>query len=192
MKTKICTNPKCKQPTKPVSEFSKDKYARVGFKSRCKECVKEYSEKNKEKNLKHHRKFPWKRILKSIKQRCENPKNKDYPHYGGRGIENRITVEEIEKLWYRDKAWLLDQPSIDRKENNKNYTFKNCRFIELSENIAKDCSKKVLQFDLQGIFIKEWVSMSKAGRELNIASGSISRCCSNILKTSGGFIWRFK
>lgn len=40
-----------------------------------------------------------------------------------------MTIEDFEYLWNRDKAWLLEKPSIDREDNDGN-----CRFIELSKN----------------------------------------------------------
>ena len=185
MKTKICTNKKCESPNRPLSEFNRDKYKNDGLKSWCKDCVKKYQKEYIEK-------FPWKIIFANIKQRCNNQKNKKYPRYGGRGIECRITVEELEKLWYRDKAWLLDQPSIDRKENNGHYTFENCKFIEMIENGVKDKRKSVLQFDLQTNFIKEWASTREIERELKFAHQNISACCKGEIITAYGFKWKYK
>lgn len=72
------------------------------------------------------KKYPWKGILNSIKQRCENINCKEYKYYGERGIENHITEEEIKFLMIRDCYWSMKKPSIDRKENDGNYTLKNC------------------------------------------------------------------
>jgi len=77
------------------------------------------------------------RILKNIKQRCNNPSASGYKYYGGRGIGCLITVTEIIKLWFRDKAHLMKKPSIDRINNDGHYCLDNCRFIELSENVKK-------------------------------------------------------
>jgi hypothetical protein len=77
------------------------------------------------------------RTLHDIRQRCHNPNATGYKYYGGRGIGFLITIDEIIKLWIRDKAWLLKRPSIDRKDNDGHYTYENCRFIELSENVKK-------------------------------------------------------
>jgi hypothetical protein len=52
--------------------------------------------------------------------------------------------------------------------------------------------KPVLQYDLQGNFIKEWVSQKEVELTLNYIKGSISSCCRNKQKTAFGFIWKFK
>jgi len=53
-------------------------------------------------------------------------------------------------------------------------------------------SKPVFQYNLNGDFIKEWISATEVMRILKIQSTSISRCCNHIIKTSGGFKWEFK
>lgn len=55
-------------------------------------------------------------------------------------------------------------------------------------------SKAVLQFDLEGNFIKEWPSTIEAARNLKINQGNISNACHgrNRSKTAGGFKWQFK
>ena len=73
-------------------------------------------------------------ILIDIRQRCGNPNNPAYRWYGERGIKCQITRMEIRYLWNRDRAFLLQHPSIDRIDSTGNYEIGNCRFIELSEN----------------------------------------------------------
>jgi hypothetical protein len=53
-------------------------------------------------------------------------------------------------------------------------------------------NKPILQYDLQGNFIKEWISSREVHRQLGIHYGSISMCCLNKTKTSGGFVWKYK
>lgn len=53
-------------------------------------------------------------------------------------------------------------------------------------------SKPVLQFGLNGLFIKEWSCASEVTREIGISNRLISRCCHGELKKSKGFIWKFK
>lgn len=52
--------------------------------------------------------------------------------------------------------------------------------------------KPVLQFDLNGNFIKEWYSMMDAIRETGISKHYIQLCCNNKKENHNGFIWKFK
>lgn len=54
-------------------------------------------------------------------------------------------------------------------------------------------SKPVLQYDLEGNFIKEWNSATEAAHSINIKhSVCISRCCQGKNKTAHGYKWKFK
>ena len=79
------------------------------------------------------------RIWQGMKNRCFNPKNPDYKNYGGRGIT-------VCKAWDNSfdtfKRWALshgyaDSLTIDRIDNNGNYTARNCQWITRSENSSK-------------------------------------------------------
>ncbi len=48
----------------------------------------------------------------------------------------------------------------------------------------------VLQYDLNGNFIKKWDCMADACRFYNANSGAISQCANNKRKTAYGFIWK--
>jgi hypothetical protein len=143
--------------------------------------------------IKDKKTFPWKYTLQAINQRCNNPNHNKYKFYGGRGIKCLITLEELKTLWFRDKAYLMKQPSIDRICHNGNYTFENCRYIEFKENITQNIKKRIiLQFDLNGIFIKEWESIAMASKILNINISGISQCLRKTTSTSANFIWKYK
>ena len=60
------------------------------------------------------------------------------------------------------------------------------------ERIAKKNNKPILQFDLNGNFIKEYESITQASKELNIKLDYISSCCLGRRKTSKGYIFKFK
>ena len=57
--------------------------------------------------------------------------------------------------------------------------------------MGKSNAKKVLQYDLEGNFIKEWNSATEAGECLGILQQSISNCRSGKTKTAGGYIWKY-
>lgn len=116
---KICY--RC-QRSKSLKDFRRYKNrGRFYHLSYCKECAKEY-------NREYFEKHPWVKIHDIIKSRCRHS-------YAKKNIESFLTVNDIKFLWFRDKAHLLDEPSIDRINSKGNYILENCRFIELRENI---------------------------------------------------------
>lgn len=53
-------------------------------------------------------------------------------------------------------------------------------------------SRQVLQYDLQGNFIKEWDCITDCERELKINHSHISGCCRGRYKTAHGYKWKYK
>lgn len=92
----------------------------------------------------YRKKKPWLETYSRAKSRCENKNNKSYKNYGGRGIRFLLTSQDLEYLWFRDKAKDMKCPSIDRVDNDGDYRIDNCRYIELSENSKKrsNCFRK--------------------------------------------------
>lgn len=79
----------------------------------------------------------WYRIARYAQQRCEYPKNRAYEHYSSRGIKFKLTVVEIAKVWFRDKAYMLDQPEMDRIDPMGHYEIGNIQFITKAENLKR-------------------------------------------------------
>lgn len=74
---------------------------------------------------------------------------------------------------------------------NHNYGTRNKRTGITQRNNSR--SKVVLQFDLEGKFIKEWSSLSEVVRQLDIVShNNLSACCNGRRSQAYGFIWKFK
>jgi transposase len=140
------------QPNAGRPKGIKDSYRRkpTGIKytlteEQYKDYIKDKSRKwylnNKEKALltasKYLKDNPWLSHYKAAKQRCTNPKCESYRFYGERGIKFLMSVADFKFLWFRDKAWLLKKPSIDRIDQDGNYELSNCQFIELVANKKK-------------------------------------------------------
>ena len=105
------------------------KYFRKYYKSHKIRIIKNVN-KNSHKYSMHRR-------LYEINDRCSNKTHKSYERYGGRGIKCLLTLNDLIFLWNRDKAYRLVRPSIDRINNDGNYTVPNCQFIEATENSSK-------------------------------------------------------
>jgi hypothetical protein len=118
---------------------------------------------NYQKYLKQHKQYmkehAWLSHYYDAKRRCTKPNRKDYPRYGGKGIEFLMTPNDFKYLWFRDRAYLMKTPSIDRIDNKGNYELANCRFIEHIENGALSKRKIILQKSIFGTKIRIWKSI---------------------------------
>ena len=74
----------------------------------------------------------------SMKNRCNNSLDKDYPNYGGRGIavysEWNNSIESFRE-WSINSGY-DDTLTIDRKDVNGNYTPDNCRWISKEDQAS--------------------------------------------------------
>ena len=110
--------------------------------------------------------------------------------WGGEGV-TKYSDDEILYLWnqgYRNCE-------IARLLGAKDTTISLRIQSLIGSNAAKarrvDSRKiSIIQYDLQGNYIKEWESASIAEKELNLSQGSISRCCNKQRTNSGNFLWK--
>lgn len=144
----------------------------------------------------YNKKHPEYVIFYNAKHRCNNPDDNRYKYYGERGIEFHLTFKDIRYLMERDGYWNMKYPSIDRKDNDGNYTRDNCRFIELGKNVEemnkRTKSKSIIQYDLKMNKLREWPSAREAEKTLQINQSNISKACKGIYKSAGGSKWRYK
>lgn len=126
----------------------------------------------------------WSEVLSRIKDRC---KDKSKP-YHKKGIKTYLTKENLKYLWFRDKAYLMERPSIDRLDSQNNYTLENCRYIELSENVGKDCRgennyyhrltwKKVKE--IRKKYIPRIVTQKHLAKEYNVSTATVQAVVEN-------------
>lgn len=87
-----------------------------------------------------------------------------------------------------------------RDENPKNCCVENLEWCDRKYNINygnrtkkvnQSKYKKVLQFDLEGNFIKVWDSIKSIEEILKIRHSSICSCLNGRYKTAGNYIWKY-
>ena len=95
-------------------------------------CIKCYVPHNKKEDaVKKRRSYA---IWTMMKQRCNNPKNKDYKHYGARGIKV-CSRWNLYSNFYEDMGEKPFGLSLDRIDNNGNYEPSNCRWVTQKEQV---------------------------------------------------------
>lgn len=93
-------------------------------------------------------------------------------------------------------------PCINHKDENRTnnkidnlewctYKYNNNYGNRIEKYIEKR-SKKTLQYDLKGNFIKEWESVKHITKELKISKSGISSCAKGKFKQFKGYIWKYK
>ena len=86
-------------------------------------------------------------------------------------------------------------PEINHKDENKtNNCLQNLEWCNRKYNINygtrnEKLKKPILQFDLNGNFIREWPSATDVGKEVK---NNICHCLKGDYKTSCGYIWKYK
>lgn len=62
----------------------------------------------------------------------------------------------------------------------------------VKNSIIKLRGRKIIQFTLDNVYIREWSCVAEAARFYNIDKSSIMRCCQGKFKKSAGFVWKYK
>lgn len=116
------------------------KYLKAGYTKSCGEHCGDFKKKHGMHGTRLYN------IWSGMKSRCLNQNNKDYSHYGGRGI--RVCDSWLEFLpfyqWATANGY-SDELSIDRVDVNGNYSPDNCRWatqVEQQNNRSNNVVRK--------------------------------------------------
>lgn len=109
-------------------------------------------------------------IWNSMRQRCGNPKNKSFAHYGGRGIHVCESWQVSFAAFYSDMgARPSATHSLDRVDRNGPYAPKNCRWATPVEQANNHGRNTIIGIDGVEKTIADW------SRETGVERHVISR-----------------
>lgn len=95
---------------------------------------------------------------RNIKERCYNPKNPCYKHYGGRGI---AMCDEWKNDFMAFYSWAMengytDELTVDRIDYNKGYSPQNCRLVGWVEQQNNKRNNRRFTVGDKTLTIAEW------------------------------------
>ena len=108
-----------------------------------------------------------------------NPNNLPFINHKNE-IKNDNRVENLE--------WCNHKYNVNYGTRNKRSGISN---LKVQRNNPKK-SKKVFQYTLNKVLIKEWVSLSEIGRVLGFGIGHISSCCLGKRKSAYDYFWTYQ
>lgn len=98
------------------------------------------------------------KIWAGIKQRCNNPNQPSYKHYGARGIK---MCEEWSKsfdkfyIWAKENGY-KEKLSIDRINVDKGYSPENCRWTDRKTQMNNRTNSCLINYNGETKSITEW------------------------------------
>lgn len=105
------------------------------------------------------------RIYNNMKQRCNNPNSHKYPRYGGRGISICPEWNCREGLaafgeWALKNGY-ADNLTLDRIDNDGDYTPQNCRWVDLKKQSNNRSDNDYITFNGETHTLSEWAEIKK-------------------------------
>lgn len=114
----------------------------------------------------HFQNIRIKDIFRGMIKRCYNPSDKNFNHYGAKGIKicdewlsNRLLFEE----WALANGY-NETLSIDRIDPNKDYSPDNCRWVTLEDNAKYKSTTSLINVDGEIHSGKDWSKILGLGK----------------------------
>lgn len=105
---------------------------------------------------------------KGIKRRCLNLQRKDYKYYGGRGIKilwksfDEFKIDMFNSYLKHVKKYGLNRgTSLERINNNGNYSKENCRWATMDEQCKNKRNNKLLIYNGETKLMIDWCKKLK-------------------------------
>ena len=136
--------------------------------------------------------------IQTIKEKILKP-SKDYKGYYNIILSNTkrkgFKIHRLVAIAFLPNPNNLPQVN-HRNEDKTDNRVENLEWCTNTYNInygtrTEKTQKPVLQFTLDGEFIRKWDSAKDVERELGFNSSDLSKCCKGKKKSVGGFKWRY-
>ena len=118
-----------------------------------------------------------------LRSECKDCRNKKF----------KLQNESLDKITceFCDKEIL--EKNMVLHQNTKMCLSKQGKIVEKRKVSINSRSKIILQFDLKSNeLIKKYSSATEASTETGVGRANIEKCCKNINKTAGNFLWKFE
>jgi group I intron endonuclease len=156
----------------------------------------------------HEREYYWKKYYTSVENglNCDyfdnsgGPRSEETKRRISEGAKGKKRSEETKQKLKKPKTEKHKQSISKSKQNISEETKQKISKSKLGkkwseehiQNIIKGKQKPILQYDLEGNFIKEWSSQLEATKYLNKTGDGIGACCRGRQKKAYNYIWKFK
>lgn len=137
-----------------------------------------------------------KKMSEIAKERLKDKHN--HPFFGKHHTEeSKKKMSEYQSNRSEETRQKISQSAKERYKNPENHPMYGKHIseeqIELLRNgLIKKESLPVLQYDLNGNFVNEYINSAEASKVVGVHKSSIQKCCAGIQCTSAGFIWKYK
>lgn len=191
---------------RPLSDFYKHSGMLDGHLNICKECKKDYERENKHYEIYDRTE---KGVLRTIyKTQRSNSKRRNHvpPSFTKKELVEwayKNGFRELYLVWAESGYEKRLKPSVDRLKDELPYAMDNIRLVTWEINKAKQTAdmilgrstsgarcKPVIQYDLDGKEVNEFISFSEATKVTGISN--IDAVCKGVRKTAGGFKFKYK
>lgn len=95
----------------------------------------------------------------AMKQRCNNPKHKDYPNYGGRGIGYDPSWEAYDQFIVDMGLPPFAEATLDRIDGDADYGPSNCRWADKTEQARNRRTNRLLTHDRKTYPLAQWAAL---------------------------------
>lgn len=125
----------------------------------------------------------------SVEKMRESHKNKKLSEEHRKHISEGVRQGANNVNYGRKQTEIARKHYSESKSGEKHPNFGKHLSEKTKTKIAKSNSKKIKQFSLDGVFIKEWDNMVIAAEELGLNKKGINNCVRHVRHSSGGFVW---